>query len=154
MTMEALSESLALVGIIEPDAYAASSNELTDAIDMSLYQRVLFVVQVGTMGDTSTIDFEVQESATSDGTYAPIGGLGTETRRITQLAGDATPANSDSDKQVLVEVSVDDLTSGKRFIKGSLNVGTAASDVGVVAIGTRARYQPVSHLSSVAQILP
>ncbi len=146
-------ENLALVGTIDPDAYAAASSELTDAIDMGLYRRVLFVVQVGTMGATSTVNFVVQESATSDGSYTPIGGVGTETHKITQLAGHATPANSDSDKQVLVEVRAEDLGTGKRYVKGNLSVGTAASDAAVVALAAVPRNAPVTHLASVDEIL-
>jgi hypothetical protein len=153
MYSETLNENLALVGVIAPDAYVASSDELTEAIDMSKYHRVLFIVQTGTMGDTSTVNFEVQESITSDGTYTPIGGLGTELKKITQLSGSATPAESDSNRQVLVEVRQEELMNGKRFIKGNLTVGTAASDASVVALAALPRYAPVTHLTSVAEVL-
>jgi hypothetical protein len=126
-------EMLPVVGIIDPDAYTAATY-LTGAIDMSKYEQVMFIVMVGTMASTSTVDFSVTESDASGGTYAAM----SPAKAITQL----TEAGTDSDKQVVVVVRADDLTDGKRYIKGSMVVGTAASDSGVVAIGLFPRYTP------------
>lgn len=151
MYTRALYESLALVATIDPEAQGAATVE-SDAIDMSKYNRVLFIVAVGEMSATSTIDFTVKESDASDGTYAAIGGA-SPTKAITQLAGNATPENADSDKQVLVEVAAEDMGAGNRWLKGELVVGTAASDVAVVVLGAVARSQPVTHIDSVAEIV-
>ena len=56
--MEMLSEQLALVATIDPVSQGAGT-VYTDAIDMSCWERVLFVLSVGVMGSSSTVDFAV-----------------------------------------------------------------------------------------------
>ena len=143
---ERISEKVAVVGIIDPDAYTAATY-LTAAIEMSLLDRVAFIVQVGTMATNSTVDFSVTASATSGGSYVALTG-----KAITQL----TEAGTDSDKQAIVEVTGDEvLAQGYRYIKGSLVVATAASDAGVIALGSSLRYQPAENydLTSVDEIV-
>lgn len=139
-------EEVAVVGVIDPDAYTANTY-LTAAIDMMMWDRVMFIVQVGTMASTSTVDFSVTQSDASGGTYAAM----SPAKAITQL----TEAGTDSDKQVIVNVRADELTEGNRYIKGSLVVATAASDAGVIAIGFGRRHAPASDydLSSVDEIV-
>ena len=92
------SDRAAIVGVVDPDAYTASASydKLTDAIDMSTWGRVAFVVTAGDIEDTGTVDFKVTECATADGTYTDLAG-----KAITQLTTD------DDDKQAVVEVSAD-----------------------------------------------
>jgi hypothetical protein len=135
----------AVVGIIDPDAYAASTY-LTAAIDMQDWERVAFVVMAGTLGTSATVDFDVTASTTSGGTYATLA------KNITQL----TEAGTDSDKQVVVEVSgAEVITAGKRFIKGSLVIATATSDAGVIALGRPRNFAPArdGDLASVDEIV-
>jgi hypothetical protein len=142
-----LFEDVAVAGVIDPDAYAANTY-LTGAIDMSQYRRVGFIVQVGTMGTSATIDFTIQESDTSAGTYTDVGGDASPSHTITQV----TQAGTDqSDTQHIIEIAAEELGAGKRYIKGELVIGTAACDAGVVALGAVARYQPVEHMTSVTE---
>ena len=119
-----ISEAISIVGTVDPDAYATGT-QLTDAIDMSVHRRVAFIVQVGALGSSATADFYVMECATSGGTYTRLTG-----KNITQL----TQAGTDSDKQAIVNVAAEELTSGYRYLKGSLRIGTAASDAAVIAL--------------------
>lgn len=140
------SDRVAVVGVIDPDNYTASGtyDKLTDAIDMSRWGRVAFVIAAGDIEDTGTVDFKITESDTSSGTYTDVSG-----KVITQLI------TSDDDKQAVVEISTDELGAGKRYIKGALRTATAASDVSAVALAIDARNEPASDgdLSTVAQIL-
>jgi len=140
------SERVAVVGVIDPDAHTANAtyNKLTDAIDMSKWGRVAFIVMAGDVEDTGTVDFKVTECATSGGTYADVSG-----KAITQLDTD------DDGKQAVVEVLSDELGSGKRYLKGALKTATAASDVAVIALGLDAREEPASgsDLASVDEIV-
>lgn len=120
-----ISEAVSVVATVDPDAYATGT-QLSDVIDMSLIRRVAFIVQAGTLGSSATLDFYVMECATSGGTYTRLSG-----KSITQL----TQAGTDSDKQAIVNVSAEELTSGYRYIKGSLRIGTATSDAAVIALG-------------------
>ena len=125
-------EVMGVVGIIDPDAYTASTY-LTGAIDMSKWGRVVFIVMAGDLGSSATVDFKVTEAATSGGSYSDITG-----KAITQL----TQAGTDDNKQALVEVLASELGSGKQFLKGSLTVGTATSDAGVIVLGFHPRFGP------------
>jgi len=127
MSEKLMSEYLAIVATIDPDAYATGT-QLSDAIDMSVHQRVMFIVEAGALGASATLDFYVMESATSGGTYTRVSG-----KNITQL----TQAGTDSDKQAVVNVSADELSTGMRYLKGSLRVGTATSDCGAPCLAEK-----------------
>lgn len=127
MYTERLSEALGVVSCIDPDAYTAAAYN-GDVIDMSKYSRVLFLIQVGTMASTSTVDWLLKGDTASGGSFTTtITG-----KSITQL----TEAGADSDKQVVVEVTAEEVAAqGFRYIRETLTVATAASDAGTVAIG-------------------
>lgn len=136
MYNERLSEGLRVVDCIDPDAYAIGAVN-GDIIDMRDLRRVLFVVQVGTMAAGSTVDFVVNAS-TAANMANPVAITG---KAITQL----TQAGGDSDKQVLVEVTseeVAEMAVGARYIQGTLTVAVDTSDAGVVTLGAFARYSP------------
>ena len=121
-----LSEILAVVGTVDPDAYVTGTS-LTDAIDMEDHEQVIFTVMVGELGSSATVDFYVMESTASGGTYTRLSG-----KSITQL----TDAGTDDDKQAIVVVKASELTSGYSFLKGSLRIGAADSDAAVIAQAT------------------
>jgi hypothetical protein len=114
---------------------------------MSQFEQVMFVVMAGTLGSSATIDFQVyQSTAANMGTPVVITGA-----LITQL----TQAGTDSDKQAIVVVKQADLTAGYRYIQGSLTVGTATSDAGMIALGMYPTFGPASDydLASVDEIV-
>ena len=133
MAIEQLSEQLSVIATIDPDAYTAAAYD-TDEIDMSNFRRVLFIVAVGTMASTSTVDFLVYGGATTNAGSHSTAVTG---KAITQL----TEAGTDSDKQVLVEVTAEECAAqGLYFIEGTLTVGTASSDAAVIVLGEYAHY--------------
>lgn len=139
-------ERVAVVGVVDPDAYTASGSydKTTDAIDMSKWNRVAFIVMAGDVEDTGTIDFKVTESDMSGGSYTDVAD-----KAITQLTTD------DDDKQAIIEVTAADLTDDNRYVRGELRTATAASDVSVVALGLDARNEPAGagNLASVAEVV-
>jgi len=138
---ERLSEQLAVVATIDPDAYGTTTLT-TDVFDMSVHHEAMFVIMVGTNG--GTVDFEVQEStATGAGTNTT-----TAVASITQLA------SADDDVQVVVTVRGEDMADGYRYLRGILTL-SAATDSGVVALADRARYKAASagDLASVDEIV-
>lgn len=141
--MEMLTEKLALVATIDPVSQAPGT-VYTDAIDMRYWERVVFVVSVGALGASATVDFDVCEGTTTSPTTSITG------KSITQL----TKASTDSNKQALVEVRAEELDPANRYIRGKLTVGTAASLVSVVALGT-GYHKPASDydLASVDEIV-
>jgi hypothetical protein len=122
------SDDWAVVATIDPDANAAGTLT-TDEIDMSKYQAVAFVVMAGALGTSATLDFSVKGGASSNaGSHATA----VTGKAITQL----TQAGSDDDKQVIVEVTGEEVgAQGLRYIEGSLVTATATSDSGVLVLG-------------------
>lgn len=145
-----LYEELAVVGGIDPQA-AGTGTSTTDVIDMRYWEKVLFIIQTGTVATAGTVDFYVNKStATGAGTTT---GTGTAAvANITQLTA------GDDNVQVLVEVHAEDLgaTSGTpyRYIRGVLARGGGNSANAVVALGHPGRYQPANDydLASVDEI--
>ena len=133
MYNERLSEQLGIVATIDPDAYTAAAYR-TDEIDMKYVQRVEFIVMTGDLGSNATLDFIVKGgAATNAGSHS----TNVTGKSITQL----TQAGTDSDKQVIVEVTAEECAEqGIRFIEGVMTVGTATSDCGVIALASGFRY--------------
>lgn len=144
---ERLSERLAVVATIDPDAYGTGA-QTTDIIDMAKIRRVLFVVMAGTIASTGKLDFVVYGSAASN--MATPGAL--TGKAITQL----TEAGTDSDKQAIVEVTSEEVAAqGYRYIRGTMTLTTAGADAGVIALAGDITYRPASDydLSSVDEIV-
>src|SRR3990172_1066373 len=140
--MDKLSERLAVVSCIDPDAYAAGT-VTGDAIDMSKFHRIVAIVQVGDLGASATVDYSLTGSTTSGGSYTTISG-----KSITQL----TQAGTDDNKQAIIELTgADAKVAGIQFVKDKLVVGGTDSDAGAIVLADRARYAPASDndLSSV-----
>lgn len=148
MYSERLSEQLAIVAAIDPDAYT-TGDQNSDAVDMSKFNRAMFLVMAGTLGSSGTVDFKLQWSETSGGSYSDISG-----KAITQL----TQAGSDDDKQVIVEITAEELAevdTTARFVRGVLTIGTATSDAAMIALAGVPRQHPASDddLASVDEIV-
>ncbi len=141
-------QAAAVVACTDPDAYTTGAIT-DDIIDMANFEQVMFVVMAGTLGSSATVDFQVYQGNTSGlGSPKVISGAA-----ITQL----TEAGTDSDKQAIVVVKQADLdvASGFRWIRGTLTVGTATSDAGMVALGFYPTFGPASDydLASVDEIV-
>ena len=131
-----LSERVGVVATVDPDAYG-TGDQTTDVIDMKNVNRVMFVVMAGTLGTSATLDFLVKGDTASNGSFTTtITG-----KSITQL----TEAGADSDKQAIVEVTAEEAKAqGFRYIRGTLTIGAATSDAGVIAIASGLAYEPAS----------
>lgn len=143
-----LNERLALIGTIDPDAYSADTYQ-SDEIDMSNFRRVLFILSVGEMGSSATFDFEINGGAsTNPGSHATL----VTGKDATQL----TQAGTDSDKQVIIEVSAEEAAAqGLQFLEAEVIVGTAACDLAVIVLGEPAHYSDTAglDLASVDEII-
>jgi hypothetical protein len=143
----ALSETLAIVGKIDPASLSAGAVNTT-VIDMKYIRRLMFIVAVGALGTSGTVDFLLKGDTSAGGSFATtITG-----KSITQL----TKAGSDDNKQVIVEVSAEEvMQQGFRYVRGVLTVGTAASQACVIALGGDLRYTAAADydLASVDEIV-
>ena len=132
----------AIVATIDPDAHT-TGEKLSDEIDMGDYYEIAAVLLLGDLGSSATIDFALQGSTTSGGTYADITG---------KIATQLTQAGTDDDKQVIIHLRADEQT--RRYVKAAIDVGTATSDCGAVVFG-RPRTLPGtdSDLATVDEVL-
>jgi hypothetical protein len=134
-----------LVGVIDPDAYAAAAYS-TAWVDMGDYNAIQAVVMAGTLGSSATLDAKLEQATDSSGTgVKDITG-----KAITQL----TQAGTDSDKQAIILLRDDELDVANAFTHARLTmtVGTATSDAGAIVLGHYARYTPAA-LASVDEVV-
>jgi hypothetical protein len=129
------SEQVAVVGNIDPDAYAAST-VTTGWIAAKNFHRFLAIVQAGDLGASATLDAKLQQASDGSGTGAKdITG-----KAITQL----TQAGTDSNKQALINLRPDelDLDNGFTHFRLSMTVAVATSDAGGIVLGVGPRSGP------------
>ncbi len=158
--MTLFTDEWALIGTIDPDQYAvASPNAATlgDAIDMSDYDQVAFILMTGNfarnvvtspIGAQPTLDFKIVQATTSAGTYKDV-----TSASATQL----TASPTDDDKQAIIIVNQNDLDmdNNYRYVKPSVTLGGSGDvDFAIHAFG-RAKHRPASDsdLSSVDEIV-
>lgn len=145
MNPNALAEALAVVSTIDPQT-VANTEKVGDYVDMSKYQKVIFVFSLGDMA-AETIDCRVQEATDSGGTGAQA------LKAATQLAAHAS--NNDN-KQIVIEVNAANLSDGFKFVAPRMITGAGtggpASCVGLAAVN---RYDPANagDLATVVEIL-
>ena len=135
-----------LMGIIDPDAYVAST-ETTAWVALSDFENILATVMAGTLGASATIDAKLEQATDSGGSGAKdITG-----KLITQL----TQAGGDSDKQAEINCrsSELDVAGGFDHVRLSITIAVATSDVGGMIRGFDARQQPAADLTSVDEVV-
>ena len=132
MFTELLKEALSLNGACIP---AASHNSVTNTgnpgIDMSKFGRAMFSINMGTLGNSGTLDASLYESDFSNGA-APNNIIANTT--ITQI----TAAN----KRVTVELNATQMT--RRYLFCSTNNQVAASIYSVDGWGAEPRDHPAN----------
>ena len=139
------SEKVAVVGTVDPDANATGAFA-TDWISVDDYQQVMFVIMVGTLVGTATVDFTVQEADDSTGGNAAT--LASGTLNITQI----TTAGNDT--QAVVNVDSEMLQNTFTHVRGVLQMTTQTGDTAVLALGLLPRDGPANKndLASVGEI--
>lgn len=150
MTQKTVSpaDALGIVGVIDPDAYAAGTYT-TGWIAMTSVQSLLAIVMAGDLGSSATLDAKLQQATNGSG----AGVKDVTGAAITQL----TQAGSDSNKQAAIALYSEDLdvNGGFTHVRLSMTIATAASDAGAIVIANSARIgAPVSHdLASVDELV-
>ncbi len=126
------SECVGIVGVIDPDAYAAGT-VTTGWIKAGDFQRFMATVSAGDLGTNGTLDAKLEQASDSTGT----GAKDVTGKAITQL----TQAGGDSNKQAIINLNPDelDIANGFGYFRLSLTVGTATSDAGAMVQGVYPR---------------
>ncbi len=143
--MDKMTERIALVGVVDPDANAAGTFR-TDPIDMADFNEAMLIFLLGTGVTTGSHVLSANEEAVS--------GTGSGSVAISgKAAGALTTGQNDS--QAIVHVRASDLQQGFRFVYGVLVQTTAGADSAVVALGGSPRFHPASDydLASLVEIV-
>lgn len=144
------SEAVAVVGNIDPDAYAAGT-VTTGWIAAKDFERFMAVVQAGDLGASATLDAKLEQATDSSGTGAKDIS-GTDITQLTQAGTD------ESNKQAVINLNPHgDMDTANDFthFRLSMTVGTATSDAGATVLGMGPVYGPASDTdaSTVAEIV-
>jgi hypothetical protein len=143
--LEQLTQALTILGKLDPVSQSAATVTITD-LDIKLVRRLMFLIQVGSVGGAGTVDAKLRASKTSGGTYTDV-----TSSSITQV--------TTSNKVVTIEVRDDQLENivgaGYRYVQLSLTVGTNAVLISAIALGAEAEYKPAkaNDIAAVAQRL-
>ena len=130
------SEKVALVGRIEPQL-AVPATYLSGAVDLSKFESIMAIVDVGTMVATSTVNAKLVQAVTSGGSYKDVTG-----KSITAL----TAAGVDDNKQAIINCRAEelDIANGYRFVKLSATVAVANTGLAGTVLGHNPKYGPAS----------
>jgi hypothetical protein len=129
MYTEQLSQALSLGAAVNPVSAAVGTSD-SGKIDMQLFRRAIFFIEVGAVGAAGTVDAKLQES-TDGTTFTDLAGTNVA---ITQI----TTAN----KQASLECRAGQLT--KRYVRCRLTIGANAVLVACVAVGGECIHKPGS----------
>ncbi len=139
------SDRAAILAAIDPDAAAAGIVN-TAWIDVTNWQNLMAIVMSGDLGASATLDAKLQQATDGAGT----GAKDVTGKAITQL----TQAGTGSDKQAIINCSQYDLdfANGFKFVRLSMTVAVATSEIGGLLLGFDPRYNTASD-SDVATVL-
>lgn len=127
------SKRAAVVGVIDPDAYAAGTYT-TGWVDAAKFGCLLALISAGDMVATSTLNAKIEQATSSGGAGA---------KDVTGLAITAlTQAGTDDNKQAIINITQGDLDRNNsfRYVRLSMTVATAACDAAGFLLGFDARY--------------
>lgn len=133
---ERLTEALAFVAKLVPASRSAGAVNVP-SVQLTQGKKALFIVNGGSKGASGTLDFKLQSSATSGGTYADIAGAA-----IAQIVAD--------DKFALLEIRGETLVGlgVGPWVRGVLTTGVNAVLSSVEVILAPTDYSPASLLNS------
>lgn len=142
------SQRVALVGIIDPDAYGAGAVS-TGWIAAKDFLSFMAVVTAGDLGSAATVDAKLEQATSAAG----AGAKDITGKAITQL----TKAGTDDNKQAFINLRQEelDVNNGFTHFRLTVTVGTATSDAGGFVIGLDPAYGPANErdLATVDEIV-
>lgn len=142
------SEIAAVIGRLDPVSQAAAT-VVTTYVDMQKFKKAMFVLSVGVLGASATVDAKLRQATDSSGTGVKDI-TGTSMVQLTQ-------AGTDSNKQVVFNLDAAqlDVAGEFDFATLSITVAVAACLISAVVIGINPRYGPASDsdLSTVDEIV-
>lgn len=125
-------------GVIYP-VDRQSGTYTTGWLDMRDHQRAVFLVVVGAITATGTVDFYLEQATSAAGADATAIFPRAGTISITQLT------DADGDDLLAVEVRTEqmDVSGGFRYLRGVLTIANAGAVTAVIPLRTVANFPPV-----------
>ena len=126
--MFAAKEKVGVVGVIDPDAYAAATTT-SGWVKADAFLRYIAIIAAGDIATNGTLDAKIEQATSAAG----AGAKDVTSLAITQL----TEAGPDSNKQVVIDIDPCDLDIANNFTHFRLSVtgAVAAADWGAVILG-------------------
>ncbi len=118
------------------------------ACDTLYFNRMIFIIQMGVMSASSTVDAKLQSNpVASGGTWTDISGSS-----ITQVT-QAVNGNNNTIKLGLNCEAVGQNSPAGRYVRLRIVVGTAATLLSYLAIGFVGRWKPENKFNEIAAVL-
>lgn len=138
-----LCQQLSLVDALEPVSNTTTTNGL--AVNMLYFNRIMYVLQIGVIQATGTVDFKLQSAAAS-GFGTPHNMTGKAITQITASGGICKVGATSEDVGATVN-------QGDQFIRCVLVTGTAASLVSYVALAGAGNWKPENIHNQIAAVV-
>ena len=132
--MNSLSEAVAVVAVIDPDARAPGTIA-TSWLSMANYQSLMAVIMAGDLGVNAAIDAKLQQARDASGTgVKDVAG-----KAIMQLHQAGTDS---SRKQAVINLRADELdrNGGYTHVRLAMTTAVATSDTGALVLAASPRY--------------
>ncbi len=124
------SEKAGIVGKIDPKDVNGLTPD-TGEIDMSRFEEVAFILQVGVVNSSGSIDFKIEES--------DVSGFGSGVSDIPDKSI-STIGGTDDNKVVIVNLKAEEVS--KRYVRGLLTSSAHSNFASCVALGLKPRFGP------------
>jgi len=126
------SQRASIIGAIPPQSAAAV--QVSGWLDVTTFHNLMAVVQLGTIGAAATVDAKIQQATSNAG----AGAKDVAGKAIVQF----TKANTDDNKQALINLKHEDLdiANGFKFVQLSITPAVAATLIAGTVYGFDPRY--------------
>src|SRR5438270_6267888 len=134
MYTETMTQALSLADVINSQSVNnASVSSL--GIHTSKFKRALFIIQAASLGAAGTLDGRLQSAPASN--FATVHNIAGS--NLTQITTSTTPGNN---ALASIEVRVDEIQAGDRYVRLNLTGGGNAITVGAIGLGGEADAKP------------
>ena len=142
------SEQVGMLAAINPASQGVGS-AVSGWVQVSQFQKLLALVQVGVFGASATVDANLQQATNASGANAKVIGSGRAITQMLAAGGNNVQAEINLDAQEL------DVNNGFDYVQLTITVGTAATLVAGAVFGFNPRLAVASDFNnaSVAQIV-
>lgn len=137
MYTEQMTQGVVIAGTPIHPQNAAVGTYQTGSIDMQLFRRALFVLDVGALGASGTVDMKLQ-SAPDNSTWTDLAG-GFAITQMTQGGGNT---NKISTIEVRAGQLPATLPNPARYVRAFITIGTTASQIACLPLGGEAAHKP------------